>query len=163
MTYIFHKWLVMAALSLFHPFFVSMTEFEYDAKDKALDVSVRIFTDDFENTLRKLHPGVKVDILHPADQAQMNQFVADYIAKHLQLQVNGKPAAISFVGYEQQSESIWSYFEVKGLTGVQKVDVMNNLLHDYNTNQINMMHIKVGEKEQSYKLDYPDNKTTFSF
>jgi len=163
MAYILHKWLVMAALSLFHPFFVSMTEFEYDAKDKALDISVRIFTDDFENTLRKFHPGVKVDILHPADQAQMNQFVADYIQKHLQLQVNGKPVTINFVGYEQQSESIWSYFEIKGLTTVQKVDIMNNLLHDYNTNQINMMHIKVGDKEQSYKLDYPDNKTTFSF
>jgi len=163
MAYIFHKWLAMAMLSFFHPFFVSMTEFDYDAKDKALDVSVRIFTDDFENTLRKLHPGIKVDILHPADKAQMNQFVTDYIQKHLQLQVNGKPVTISFVGYEQQSESIWSYFEVKGLTGVQKVEVMNNLLHDYNTNQINMMHIKVGEKEQSYKLDYPDNKTTFSF
>ena len=163
MGYILHKWLVMAMLSLFHPFFVSMTEFDYDAKDKALDISVRIFTDDFENALRKFNPGVKMDILHPADQARMNQFVADYITKHLQLQVNGKPAALSFVGYEQQSESIWSYFEVKGLTGVQKVDVMNNLLHDYSTSQINMMHIKVGEKEQSYKLDYPDNKTTFSF
>lgn len=163
MAYILHKWLVVAALSLFHPFFVSMTEFEYDAKDKALDISVRIFTDDFENTLRKQHPNIKVDILHPADQAQMNQFVADYIQKHLQLQVNGKPATISFLGYEQQSESIWSYFEIKGITGVQKVDVMNNLLHDYNTNQINMMHIKVGEKEQSYKLDYPEAHTSFSF
>ena len=56
-----------------------------------------------------------------------------------------------------------SYFEIKGVTGVQKVDVMNNLLHEYNTNQINMMHIKVGDKDESYKLDYPDNKTTFSF
>jgi hypothetical protein len=70
---------------------------------------------------------------------------------------------MSFVGYEQQSESIWTYFEVKDVAAIQKVDVTNNLLHDYNTAQINMMHIKVGDDEQSYKLDYPDSKTSFKF
>jgi len=154
---------MIAALGLFHPFFVSMTEFSYNGKEKELEISVRIFMDDLENTIRKTHPGVKIDILHPADQAQMNQFVSDYIQKHLQLQLNGKPVTISFVGYEQQSESIWSYFEIKDVAGVKKLDVTNNLLHDYNTNQINMMHIKVGDNEQSYKLDYPDSKTTFTF
>ncbi len=163
MVNMLHQWLVIAALSVFHPFFVSMTEFNYNAKDKELEISVRIFTDDFENTIRKDHPGVKVDILRPANQAQMNQFVNEYIQKHLVLQLNGKPAAISFVGYEQQSESIWTYFEVKNVSGVQKLDVTNALLHDYNTNQINMMHIKVGDNEQSYKLDYPDEKVTFKF
>ena len=69
----------------------------------------------------------------------------------------------SFLGYEQQAESIWTYFEVKNITGVKQVDVMNNLLHDYNTAQINMMHIKVGDNEQSYKLDYPESKTSFKF
>ncbi|HWB27336.1 MAG TPA: DUF6702 family protein [Chitinophagaceae bacterium] len=163
MANMLYKWLFVAALGLVHPFFVSMTEFNYNGKDKDLEISVRIFTDDFENTIRKYHPGVKIDILHPANQEQMNQFVSDYIQKHLQLQLNGKPVTLSFVGYEQQSESIWSYFEVKNVTGVQKLDVTNNLLHDYNTNQINMMHIKVGDKEESYKLDYPDSKTTFNF
>jgi len=163
MANMLHKWLVIAALSLFHPFFVSMTEFDYNAKDKELEISVRIFTDDFENTLRKLHPGVKVDILHPANAQQMNEFITDYIQKHLVLQLNGKPVTISFAGYEQQSESIWSYFEINGINGVQKLDVTNNLLHDYSANQINMMHIKVGDDEQSYKLDYPDSKKTFTF
>jgi len=163
MAYILHKWLAIAFLGLFHPFFVSMTEFSFNGKEKELEISVRIFTDDLENTIRKVHPGVKVDILHPADQAQMNGFVTDYIQKHLQLQLNGKPVIISFVGYEEQGESIWSYFEIKDVTGVQKLDVMNNLLHDYNTNQINMMHIKVGDVEKSYKLDYPETKTSFSF
>lgn len=163
MANMLHQWLMMAVFSVFHPFFVSMTEFNYNDKDKELEVSVRIFTDDLENTIRKFHPGVKVDILHPTDQQQMNQFVSDYIQKHLQLQLNGKPIAISFLGYEQQSESIWTYFEVKNVTGIKQVDVTNNLLHDYNTNQINMMHIKVGDNEQSFKLDYPDSKTSFKF
>ena len=163
MVNMLHQWLMMAMLSLYHPFFVSMTEMDYNAKDKELEVSVRIFTDDFENAIRKYHPGVKVDILHPASQEQMNQFVNDYIQKHLQLKINGASVQISFAGYEQQSESIWSYFEVKNITGIKKLDVTNSLLHDYNTNQINMMHVKVNDNEQHYKLDYPDKDVSFSF
>ncbi len=163
MANMLHQWLMMAVLATMHPFFVSMTDFNYNAKDKELEISVRIFMDDFENTIRKYHPGVKIDILHPDNQDQMNQFVSDYIQKHLQLKINGKAVQISFVGYEQQSESVWTYFEVKNIMGVQKLDVMNALLHDYNTNQINMMHVKVNDNEQNYKLDYPNTAVTFNF
>jgi hypothetical protein len=158
-----HQWLMMACLSLYHPFFVSMTEMDYNTKDKELEVSVRIFTDDLENTIRKYHPGIKVDILHPANQEQMNQFVNEYIVKHLQMKINGATVPMAFAGYEQQNESIWSYFEVKNVSVIKKLDLTNSLLHDYNTNQINMMHVKVGDNEQNYKLDYPETGVTFSF
>src|SRR5205085_8073126 len=137
-----------AFVVLIHPFFVSMTDINYNRKEKELEISVRIFTDDLENTLRKYHSG-NIDILHPADIKQMNGFVNDYIEKHLQLQVNGSPVQISFLGYEEQSESIWSYFEVKDINNVEKLSITNSLLHDYNTNQVNMIHVKANEKEYS--------------
>jgi len=163
MVNMLHQWLMLAVMGLFHPFFVSMTDMNYSAKDKELEVSVRIFTDDLENAIRKYHPGVKVDIIHPANQEQLNQFVNEYIQKHLQLKINGSPVQMAFAGYEQQSESIWSYFEVKNVAGIKKLDVTNNILHDYNTNQINMLHVMVNGNEQNYKLDYPDTGTSFSF
>ena len=162
MANILFQWLMTACISLAHPFFVSMTDINYNSKDKELEISVRIFTDDFENKLRKYHNS-KIDILHPADQEQMNAFVYEYIQKHLQLKVNDKAVEMNFVGYEQQSESIWTYLEVKNVDKVNKVIITNSLLHDYNTSEINMMHVKVGEKEQSTKLDYPQTEAVFSF
>jgi hypothetical protein len=93
----------------------------------------------------------------------MNGYVSDYIQQHLRMKLNDKTAVLSFVGYEQQSESIWTYFEIKNVDKVNKVSIVNNLLHDYNTNQINMLHIKVKDKEQSNKLNYPETTTLFSF
>ena len=163
MATMIHQWLMLAFMGFLHPFFVSMTDMNYNAKDKELEVSVRIFTDDLENSIRKYHPGIKVDVIHPANQQQMNQFVNEYIQKHLQLKINGGPVQMAFAGYEQQSESIWSYFEVKNVASIKKLDITNNILHDYNTNQINMLHVMVGSNEQNYKLDYPDKSTTFGF
>jgi len=162
MAMILFKWLATILLGTIHPFFVSMTDINYNTKENELEISVRIFTDDLENTLRKYH-SENIDVLHPADIRQMNGFVNDYIEKHLQLQVNGSPVQMSFLGYEEQSESIWSYFEVKNINDVQKLNITNSLLHDYNTNQVNMIHAKANDKEYSTKLDYPNTSASFSF
>jgi hypothetical protein len=162
MATILFKWLVTTLFGMIHPFFVSMTDINYNSKEKELEISVRIFTDDLENTLRKYH-SEKIDILRPADIKEMNGFVDNYIQKHLQLQVNGSPVQMNFLGYEEQSESIWSYLEVKNINNVQKLNITNSLLHDYNTNQVNMIHVKANDKEYSTKLDYPSTSASFSF
>lgn len=149
-------------LSVVHPFYVSMTDIQYNMAHHALEISVRIFTDDFEGALRKTVPG-KVDLIHPQDKNKMNEAVVNYITQHLQLQPNGKPAALSFVGYEQQEESTWCYFEISGVNSLQQLNIANSLLHDYNANQINMLHVKANGKEQSTKLDYPETAAKFSF
>ena len=162
MANILFQWLITAYMGLVHPFFVSMTDINFNDNTKELEVSVRIFTDDLENTLRKYHTG-KIDILHPTDKDAMNAYINEYIQQHLQLKVNDKTVVLSFVGYEEQSESIWTYFEIKNIDKVSKINITNNLLHDYNNNQINMMHVKVKDKEQSTKLDYPDTAALFLF
>lgn len=162
MVNIFFQYLFLATFNLFHPFFVSMTDINFNNNTKELEVSVRIFTDDFENTLSRYHTG-KVDILHPESQEQMNGFVNDYIQQHLQFVVNEGLVKMKFVGYEQQEESIWTYFEVENVNDVKKIKVFNDLLHDYSDKQINILHLRVNKNDQSYKLDYPKNTVSFNF
>lgn len=149
-------------LSFFHPFFLSMTDVNYNDKAKELEISVRIFTDDFENTLKKNY-NEKVDVLHPADTKEMNRIVNDYLQKNLQFRVDNSTVQLHFIGYEQQEESIWSYFEVTNVSGVKKLEITNSLLHDYTANQVNMIHVKVGDMEKSTKLDFPAKQALFGF
>lgn len=158
----FTQLFISVVFSFFHPFFLSMTDINYNGKAKELEISVRIFTDDLEGTLKKNYAG-KIDILHPANVVEMNKIVNDYLQKHLQIQVNNVPAQLHFIGYEQQEESIWSYFEVTNISGVKKLEITNSLLHDYSDNQVNMIHAKVGDDEKSDKLDYPEKQALFSF
>jgi len=145
-----------------HPFYVSMTEINHNAREKELEISVRIFTDDFETTLHNNYKE-KVDLTRPSNQTEMNRLVSDYISRHLQLQADGKTLRLSFVGYEQQSESTWAYFEVKDVAAVKKLSLTNSLLHDYRKEQINMLHVKANGKDESYKLDYPETRAEFTF
>jgi hypothetical protein len=159
---VFLPWLIVRAVAFFHPFYISMTEINYNNKSKSLEVSVRLFTDDFEKTLRK-NCNCKVDLLTKQDKKAMENLVNAYVLKHLQIKVNGQLQNLEFAGYQQEAESTWNYFQVKNVTQVGKMEITNSLLHDYREEQINMLHIMANGKEQSDKLDYPKSSYTITF
>ncbi len=145
-----------------HPFYVSVTEIEHNSKDKTLEISCKIFSDDFEKTLRK-NCNCKVDLLHPADKAAMDQLVSDYVKKHLSLKINNKNVVINYLGYESIDESVYSYWQVDGVQKISQIEVKNNLLYDYNQQQVNVVHVTVMGKRKSSRLNYPNTKVGFKF
>jgi hypothetical protein len=156
------QWLFLSMVSSVHPFFISMTDINHNPTHKSLEVSVRIYSDDFEQALRK-NCRCTVEIMKPADQSAMSKTVSSYIVNHLQIKVDGQPASLQFAGYQQEEGSTWSYFEVKNVPSFKKLEVNNSLLYDYKEEQVNMVHLKAYGKEKSDKVDYPERNLVFTF
>ena len=78
------------AKATFHPFHVSVTEIEHNAGDKTMEISCKIFTDDFESILAKNYK-TKVDLINPPNKSAMDTLVKKYILSHLSIKANGKP------------------------------------------------------------------------
>jgi len=145
-----------------HPLYISVTEIEHNAREKTLEVSCKIFTDDFEKTLRQTYKG-KVDLLQPSDKAVMNRLVSDYVKSHLSISVDGKPVNMEFIGYEQQEEGIQSYYQVSNVSSVRKVDVTDTILYEYKKEQMSILHVIVNGNRKSLRLNNPDSKAGFEF
>ena len=145
-----------------HPYYISVVEINHNAKDKTLEISCKIFTNDFEETLEKNYK-TKVDLVNPADKAAMDKLVSDYIKKHLSLQVDSKAVNFSYVGFEKEDEAVYSYFQVDNIANLKKLNVVNSILHDFSDQQINIVHCIVAGKRQSTKLDYPKTDASFQF
>ncbi len=145
-----------------HPLYISIIDINHNAKDKLLEVSVRIFTDDFENTLKK-YSNTKVDLSHPADKAVADKLVSNYLLSKLQIKLDNKNVALHYLGFELQQESIWTYFEVQNIPSVKKVEVTTNVLYDYQEKQINIIHAKVNGNEKSFRLDNPKSYAAFEW
>jgi len=170
-----HKWLfvpcflfLVPSLNLvlkdctLHPYYISVVEINHNATEKTLEISCKIFTNDFETTLEKNYK-TKVDLVNPADKSAMDKLVSDYIKKHLSIKADTKPVNFSYVGFEKEDEAIYSYFQVDNVASVKKIDVTNSILHDFSDQQINIIHCTVGGKRQSDKLDYPKTEASFQF
>jgi len=143
-----------------HPYYLSVVEVNHNATDKTLEISCKIFTNDFESIIEKNYKS-KIDLANPKDKAVADKWVADYITKHLSFKADDKAVNFSYVGYEKEDEAIYSYFQVNNIATVKKVEIVNSLLHDFSDQQINIIHCTVGGKRQSTKLDYPKTEVSF--
>jgi hypothetical protein len=135
-----------------HPFFVSVVEVEHNAKEQQLEISCKIFTDDFEKTLRMHNPGVSIDLINPKDRAAMNRLVTAYIQQHLSIKPDGKAMPMQFLGFEQHEEAIYSYWQINGVAAPQKIAVFDNLLYEYKKEQTNIIHAIVGGQRKTTRL-----------
>lgn len=154
--------IIISWLSFFHPFFVSVTEINHNARTQTVEVSCRIFYDDLERTIEKQYH-TQIDIVKPADKNKVNKLLNDYIKKHLIIKADGKPVTLSYVGYEIQEDAAWTYFEVKGMSKVKKFEVHDDLLYTEHPEQINMLHVTVGGQRKSTKLGNPESDAAFEF
>lgn len=162
MAFLSFKWLAVAVFSFLHPFYVSVTEINHNAKDQSLEISCKVFSDDMENVLKQNYK-VAVDFTNPKQQQQIDQLMFDYFSKHLALSTEGQPVKLNYVGFEKDSESVYCYLEATSIRSVKKIDVSNSILHDLTPEQINIMHVTVGGNRKSYKLDFPKKQASFHF
>jgi hypothetical protein len=168
MASILYKWFLIVSLNLFyhtdyvHPLYVSVVEIDHNIKDKTLELSCKIFTDDFEKTLRKAY-NTHVDLLDPKEKTAMNILVNDYIQKHVKISLEGKNATLRYIGYEEIEEGIYSYFQVDGVNAVKNISITDNVLYEYKSEQFSLIHVTVNGKRKSTKLNNPDENVSFVF
>lgn len=177
MAAIFYNWLMVSALWLMtgahktekslphsskHPFYIAVTEINLNPSDKTLEVSCKMFADDLEQIIER-NNHAELDISSDKDKAKFDAYIPAYVKNHLQLSIDGKPSVLSYIGFEKDKESAYCYFQVEHVSSVKKLDIMNSLLHDYTSDQINIIHVIVNGRRQSTKLDYPTKNASFNF
>ena len=143
-----------------HPFFVAITELEYNSKTKELGIATKFFPDDLEEALRKFS-GKKYDVVS-GEKKSTGDAINIYFNKHVQVLINGKPKQINFLGYEIEKEVVWVYYNSTKLSGVKSIEVIATLMYDYKAEHTNIIHIKMDEKRQSFKLNAPDQSAKLS-
>lgn len=145
-----------------HPFHVSVIEINHNGSDKTLEISCKIFTDDFEKILGKNYK-TKVDLINPPNRPAMDSLVKKYLFSHLSIKANGRPVQFSYLGFEHEGEAVYGYIEVPGVPSLSKLDVTSDMMYDQFDDQMNIFHITVNGKRKSSKLNYPDKEVSLSF
>ena len=163
----FYKWLFFSILlitltSAAHPFHVSVVEINHNAADKTLEISCKIFTDDFEKILARSYK-TKIDLVNPPDKKTMDTLVKKYILSHLSVAVDGKNYGLTYIGFERDNEAIMSYVEADNIATLKKIDINNKLMHDMFTDQVNIIHVIENGNRKSTKLDYPASVAKIEF
>ena len=147
---------------LYQWLFVAVTEINHNAADRNLEISCKIFTDDFETAINKTFNS-KVDLFNPKNKEEADRLILEYISRHLQIKLDGRAQKLQFVGFERENEAIWSYLQVPTTNAPKKVEITNSLLYESFAEQINLLHMTVNGSRKSTKLNNPDSGVKFEF
>jgi hypothetical protein len=144
-----------------HPYFVSVTEVEYRSKEKELGLSCKFYTDDLEEGLKKFSKD-NID-LSKGDKNKNQKTISAYIMQHMKISIEDKPLQLRFMGFENDQEAIWCYFEAAGVSPFKNIDIETDFLYETKKEQVNLVHVTVDGKRQSSKLSNPDRLIRLRF
>jgi hypothetical protein len=145
-----------------HPFYVSVVEVNHNKAAATLEISCKLFAEDAEAVLEQVYK-TGVDLGAAAQKTTIDDWLSNYIQKHLSVTIDTKAQPLHYLGFEREAESLYCYFEVSGVPAVKTIDLANSLLYDFTNKQINIMHVMANGARKSYKLDYPQTKAVFNF
>jgi hypothetical protein len=147
-----------------HPFHVSTAEVEFNAQTNRLEVGLKCQTTDLERALR-LMAGKKIDI---ESDSQVDELITRYVSENFYLSLapgnakvsTGQPAAevpdapkepIKLIGKEFETKWIWVFFELQPPAGDEPLVLVNRVLFEVNTGQINTCLIRHNGKRHALK------------
>jgi hypothetical protein len=145
-----------------HPFYLSVIDIKHDAKQQSLHLSIKMFTNDIEDALKKT-TSTSIDLLNPKNKAEMETELMNYIKKRFRFSVNAKPAILDFIGYEKEEDAIWCYLEVKKVSRPKIIKVHTTLLFDFLPQQTIIVHAEINGIKKSSKVVNPDSGVEFNF
>lgn len=142
---------------------MGLTEITCNEKPE-IQVSVRLFTNDLEDALRK-SSGKSIDILNPKDKAEADSILFNYLNKRLSISINAKPMKLSYIGYEKEEESIWTYMEIKSAKPLipKTLKINNKILYDYFPGQTHIIRVNRNDIASSKKINNPESQADFNF
>lgn len=153
-TFLNSLFALFSIFSLAHPIHVSVTEIEYDRQDQALEIMMRIFTDDLELTLRKEFNHPTLDVLRPDSKAPLDEMMAQYLDRRLRISLDGRRQKLQYLGHELDGDAFVFYVEVSKVGPWKSIEVANDVIMETYDDQSNIVHVYVGENVRSARLTH---------
>ena len=135
--------------STIHPYYVSTLEIDYRPDRMALQITMRVFTDDWQLMLNT-HYDETLRLDPDTDTEKVLTHSADYFQQHLELNLNGTDVTPSVLGKEYQDDQLVMYLEIAGVAEFQTLEVSNRILFTELEGQQNIVRIKTPTKRKSF-------------
>ncbi len=143
---------VAASSFVLHKFYISHYTLEYKAQ--ALQITVKVFTDDLEKALKQADPSIKID--EKSDPEVLGPKIMAYYKDHLQIK-SDKALNLQWVGYELENDLVWIYLEVPALASAPKsLEIGCTALTEIYEDQINLFRVDCGELKETFSLKKDD-------
>jgi hypothetical protein len=150
-------------VGLLHPIHVSITEVEHNEKARALQMTLRIFVDDLEVSVRNKINEPELDLLNPGKGRTTDQLVKEYLAGKFSLKVDKKSVTLNYLGHETEGPAMICYIEVENVKKFTALEITNKVIHETHDDQSNLVNVNYRGEVKSLRLtlEKPTDRVSF--
>ena len=130
-----------------HDFHASVTQMQYNPKEKTFEISIRLFTDDLEKALtQELNLPVRL-----GSDSKSDAILEKYIQPRFAYVTPQKqPKAIKYVGHEVEADANWIYLEMPYAEVFRGGMLKQNVLMEAFEDQVNMVNIQYQGQKKTF-------------
>ncbi len=137
-----------------HPIHVSMCELTCNEETSSFQVSLKIFIDDLDASMK--NGGYQpLNLGSNKEDTLAGEHLTSYLDHYFFIEVDGQKLTPRFVGKEMSDDflAIWCYIEYDApVTRSEKCTVTNKILLDMYSDQKNIMDIKMSKTQKDYTI-----------
>lgn len=151
--------LPLLAFTVAHKFYLSVTSVEYSDRYRAIQLTTRIFIDDFEKVLLERY-GIEGNLASKEESAMADTYIEKYLKEKFIVEINGKQMDYDFLGKVYDNDIMICYVEVPeiSLETTSTISLRNEVLMDIFEEQKNVVHFRLGNQKKSFVLIRGNNK-----
>ncbi len=145
-----------------HPYYVSVFQAEHNESRKSIEITCKIFTDDFERAIAA-ESGISPMLDTGKEIPNAAELAGKYLLQNFSIDVNGTAVKLKFLGKEHENDLTYCYLESTEISPVSNVTFkVTNLIAIYDE-QLNIVHLKSGGITRSLLLNKNETSGTVRF
>ncbi len=145
-----------------HKEYYSLTKIVYNQENEAVQISMRLFTNDMELALSKkyekaLELGTEYEI------ANANRLLDLYFNENFSISINGEETRYQFLGKEFEKDAMFVFMEISDIESINQISVRNTILTHSFFEQENIIKLNINGKAKSLILTISNDKGMLKF
>lgn len=158
------SFLFLVLLSSFgmHKFYVSVTQIDYVPSKKRVEITSRIFIDDFNKVLEKKY-NKKIYLGSNRQIEGATKLVESYLKEKIRVSINQKAYDLQFLGTEIDNDVLICYLKVSFSEKITTFGIENSVLTEMFREQQNLVHTNINNEKSSFLLTNSETTAFLEF
>ena len=145
-----------------HKYYISLTKIDFIENEKMVQITMRFFIDDIENTLENRFD-IKLELDTENENKKANTFLEKYIVSKFKVIINENVKTLNFLGKEYENDVVFFYLEITDIETVNKIEVQNRMLFEEFPEQENYIKFNINKSKKTYILSKKNDKEMLNF
>lgn len=147
--FLFVLGLLFTISSFSHPFYASINSLKYNDKTHALEVTLKLFTDDL-NQAASDYSSLKLELNTEKEHTNTKKVLERYFDATFQIKTNPSYAQKNFLGYQFEDDVTYVFIEFMGISDLKLLEIECDFLTEVFENQVNIFKVDCNQNTETF-------------